>query len=188
MDYNKNVDKYCYDGLGGVSYNQVLDIDNTADVLTELFTVTQFKDEYGKIDIADEDNLLSSLIIAARQMCEQHVGMNFIARQVVATLNNANGGVYLPYGPIGVITSVTDYDGNAIEATGYKIIGTQFKQVVDPTADYLQIIYTGGYAACPANLVNAVKAQTLFLYENRGDSSVGMSPLAQMILNPLKRI
>lgn len=186
MDYNRNADKFLED-VPGISFNQVLDVDNTAAVSAELFSVNQFKAFYGKIDNSDEDSLIESLIIAARRMCEQYVGMNFKARTVVATINNLNGGTYLPYGPVGTVASVTDIDGNAIESGNYKITGSQFKQIQWPTSDYLVVTYTGGYADCPNELLTAVKAQVLFLYENRGDSSVSMSPQAAMILNPLKR-
>lgn len=185
MDFNRNVDKvdYC---LPGVSYNQVIDVENTLAVSAELFTVGDFKSEYAKIDTTEENGLIGSLITAARQMCEQYTGMNFIARTVTATINNNNGGAYLPYGPISTITSVTDIDGNAITTDGYKTLGNEFKKVLWPLQELI-FTYTGGYTTCPANLVNAVKAQTLFLYQNRGDENVGLSPEAQIILNPLRR-
>lgn len=186
MDFNRNVDKLI-DWPSGVSFNQVLDVDNTAVVTAELFSVGQFKAYYAKIDTSEEDSLIESLIIAARRMCEQYSGINFKARTVIATINNLNGGTYLPYGPVGTITSVTDIDNNTLDSGNYKITGSQFKQVQWPTEDYLVVTYTGGYVDCPNDLLTAVKAQTLFLYENRGDSSVGMSPQAALILNPLKR-
>lgn len=185
MDYNRNVDKLT-DWPAGVSFNQVLDVDNGT--ASALFTVSDFKDQYGKVDNADEDILIALLIPAATKMCENYVGMNFTPRSVVAYINNLNGGTYLPYGPVGAIASVSDIDGNVLETGNYKITGIKFQQVQWPTTEYLVVTYTGGYTTCPQDLVNAVKAQTLFLYENRGDSSVGMSPLAMLILNPLKRI
>lgn len=197
MDFNRNADKIA-DCAVGVSYGQVDDVDNALAVGAELFTVQQFKDEYGKIDTVEENNLIAALIIAARRMCEQYVGVNFIARSVTTTINNYNGGAYLPYGPIGAIASVTDIDGNTIVATGYKLLGNQFKKVLWPL-QVLIFTYTGGYTTgnCPAELVNAVKAQTLFLFENRGDmtsfnmdpsSRLSISPMAAIILNPLKRV
>lgn len=186
MDYTRNVDKII-DWPAGVSFHQVLDVDNTAAVAAELFSVNQFKLYYAKIDTSDEDSLIESLIIAARRMCEQYSGMNFIDRTVVAYINNLNGGTYLPYGPIGTVASVSDIDGNVLDTGNYKITGGQFKQILWPTEDYLVVTYTGGYTNCPNDLLTAVKAQTLFLYENRGDTTVGMSPQAALILNPLKR-
>lgn len=186
MDFNRNADKVI-DWPAGLSFNQVVDVDNTAAVVAELFSVGQFKAYYAKIDTDEEDSLIESLIIAARRMCENYVGINFKARTVVVTINNLNGGTYLPYGPVGTVASVSDIDGNVLEAGNYKITGSQFKQVQWPTEDYLVVTYTGGYVDCPNDLLTAVKAQTLYLYEKRGDSGVGMSPQAALILNPLIR-
>ncbi len=185
MDYNKNADKIA-DERCSVSYNQVEDVDNSQPIGL-LFTVQQWKDEYGKVDTTEENALISSLITSAQRQCEQYIGVNFSARTVIATLNNGNGGAYLPYGPIGAVTSVTDIDGNVIDpTTGYKLLGSQFKKLLWPLGTVV-MTYTGGYVVCPDELINAVKAQVLFLYENRGDSQVGMSPVAAMILNPLRR-
>ncbi len=187
MDFNANVDKI-QDCRTGVSYNQILDVENLATRDAELFTVAEFKSDYAKIDTTEEDGLISSLIVTARLMCEQYINVNFIARPVTATINNNNGGTYLPYGPIGAISLVSDIDGNTIPDTGYKLLGSQFKKVLWPLTELI-VSYTGGYAEglCPENLINAVKAQALFLFENRGDSTVGMSPAAALILNPLRR-
>lgn len=185
MDFNANVDKIqpCHTG---VSYNQILDVENALWGGAELFTAGEFKTDYAKIDVSTETNLISSLIVTARLMCEQYIGVNFIARTVVATINNNNGGTYLPYGPVGAITSVTDIDGNVITTDGYKLLGSQFKKVLWPLQELI-VTYTGGYTTCPDHLITAVKAQTLFLFENRGDSTVSMSPQACLILNPLCR-
>lgn len=186
MDFFRNEDKLD-DSTGSLSFNQILDVSIDEDISAsqELFTVGQFKQHYGKIDTSDEDTLITALIPAARQMCERYVGMLFIAREVIATVNNLNGGVYLPYGPIGTITDVNDINGN--EITDYKITGTVFKQMQWPTYDLMAITYAGGYTTCPEQLITAVKEQTLWLYDNRGKEGVGMAPNAQMILNPLKR-
>lgn len=186
MDYNRNVDKIGDCALG-VSYNQVLDVDNTAAVGAELFTVQQLKDEFGKIDTAEEDALIAALITAARRLCEQWVGINFIAREVIATVNNSNGGSYLPYGPVSGTPTATDIDGGVIDLT---LTGSKFKQIRLPVTDFVQVTYVGGYASgqCPEELITAVKMQCLYMYENRGDVNVGLTTQAQQILLPLKRI
>ena len=187
MDYYRNADKWntC---TAGVSFNQVIDVDNNGTVGAELFTATQFKDEFAKIDTDDEGGLISALITSARRMCEQWVGMNFIARTVTATINNSNGGSYLPYGPVSGAPTATDADGAAI--TDLVLTGSAFKQVRTPVTDFVQVTYTGGYATgqCPAELITAVKMQALYMYENRGDVTGGLSTQAQQTLLPLKRI
>ena len=184
MDFNANADKIQYE-RPGVSYGQS-DVENSQALGTPLFDVQTFKEEYGKIDTTEENALITALIATSQRMCEQYTGVNFTARTVIATVNNFNGGAYLPYGPVGAIASVTDIDGNEFATDGYKLLGSDFKKVLWPF-QVLVFTYTGGYVTCPPELINAVKAQTLFLYENRGDSTVGMSPIAQMILNPLRR-
>lgn len=191
MDYRANEDYYWrnrgYSTAKGPSYNQIIDVDISEGVLAELFTVSDFKSQYGKIDDTTEDTLIGFLITAARQMCEQYTATNFITRQVTAAINNCNGGTYLPYGPIESITSIKDVDDNTLTTDEYKISGIYFKQILWPTASYLKIIYEAGYTACPENLITAVKMQTLYLYENRGDNNAGMSPDVKIILNPLIR-
>ena len=184
MDFTRNIDKVDF-SLVGVSYNQILDVSNEAAVATEPVTLQDIKD-WGKIDLSTDDTILSALITAARRMCEQYSGMNFTARTVTAIINNLNSGTYLPYGPIGAIASMTDMEGNVIDSGSYKITGNQFKQVQWPTMEYLSITYTGGYTTLPEDLKTAIKAQALYLSENRGD--IGMSPLAMQILNPIRRV
>lgn len=188
MDFFRNEDKL-EDSSGSLSFNQILDVEISEGLTAaeELFTVGQFKQHYGKIDTSDEDTLIEALIPAARQMCERYVGILFIAREVTATLNNLNGGVYLPYGPIGQLYTITDINGNTIASGSYQLTNTAFKQLQYPTYDWISITYDGGYTTCPQNLITAVKEQTLWLYDNRGKEGVGMAPNAQMILNPLKR-
>ena len=190
MDYNRNVDQLdrwnTWASESRLSYNQVIDVEIDESV-TELFTVSEFKSDFAKIDTTAEDTLIGLLIMAARQMCEQYTGISFIAREVHAIINNSNGGTYLPYGPIGAIASVSDIEGNALTTDQYKVTGSLFKQLQWPRLEYIDLLYTGGYGVCPEYLVTSVKMQTLYLFEHRGDDNAGMSPDVKKILNPLIR-
>ena len=180
MDYYRNADKL--EPITGVSYNQVLDVQRAA-VGSEPVSLNDLK-EWAKVDNSADDGILTALIIAAREMCEKYTGVNFVARTVTAHVNNFNGGVYLPYGPIGAITGLYDDDGGTID---YEVRGTEFKAVTSPRTAF-KAIYTGGYTTTPEALKTAIKAQALFLYENRGETELKMSPIAQAILYPYKRI
>jgi len=179
MDYYKNADKLFE--IEGVSYNQVTDVQRAA-AGSEVVTLNELK-EWAKIDGSSDDGILTALIIAAREMCEKYTGTNFVQRTVTAWFNNVNGGTYLPYGPIGLITGVYNEDNEAVE---YTTKGTDFKSVVSPRMA-LKAVYLGGYSTCPEVLKTAVKAQALFLYENRGETESKMSPIAMAILNGYKR-
>ena len=187
MDFNRNADKLD-DCLPGLSYSQAADVDNGIADSTTVLSLAEAK-LFMKLDTdTTDDALITMLISAAVNICEHACGTNFTARAVTAIINNMNGGAYLPYGPIGVITSVTDIEGNAIASDGYRITGNKWKQVQYPQYDYLQVVYTGGFSTLPKDYLNAVKAQVLFLYENRGDGTTGLSPIAQQILSPLSRV
>lgn len=185
MDYSRNEDKWSTTA-GCLSYNPVLDIDNNAAV-AEPVTLQGAK-LWAKIDLDTDDDIITALITAARKMCEDYCNINFVARVVTATVDNSNGGVYLPCGPIGTITGVTDIDGNTIDSDAYRITGSQFKQIIYPRYAWLQVVYTGGYSVLPEILKTAIKAQVLYLNENRGEGATGMSPVAIQILNPYRRV
>jgi uncharacterized phiE125 gp8 family phage protein len=141
-----------------------------------------------KIDLDDDDDLITALITAARQMCEKYTGVSFITRTVTAYLNNGCGGCYLPYGPVNSITSYTDIDGETVDADLIVIVGDKFKQLREPLTDYIKIIYTAGYTTLPENLKKAILQQIAYMYEHRGDSLAGeFSPVAKVILNQVKR-
>lgn len=187
MDYTRNIDKIGDECAAGVSYSQVIDVDNTATVV-EFISLQNVKD-WGKVENSSvDDDIITALITAARKMCEDYCNTNFVARTVTAFINNLNGGAFLPYGPIGVVSSVNDIDDNVIDSTGYKITGAQFKQVQWPRFEYLKITYTGGYTILPQVFYTAVKSQVLYLYENRGEGTSVISPVAMQILNPYRRV
>lgn len=180
MDYYKNADKLS--SYSSVSYNQVTDVQRAA-VVTEPVQLSEMK-EYAKVENSLDDGLLTALISSAREICEKYTGVSMVQREITAWFNNGNGGIYLPYGPIGTITGLYDNDGNEVD---YEVKGTEWKQILSPIMS-LKAIYQGGAATCPEVFKTAIKAQVLFMYENRGDSAEFMSPIAQMILNPFKRV
>lgn len=179
MDYRRNEDKWD-DDVCGVSYNQVIDYDNgdPGDVVT----LTEAK-SYMKVEDDSEDDLISSLITAAVDLLEKYSFVNFTRRTVKATANNRNGGIYLPFGPVDDLTSITDADDNNYD---YKLIGSKFKQLEYPVMSPVILEYEGGFTECPQQIKTAVKAQVLFMYENRGES--GVSPLSVQLLNTYRRV
>lgn len=185
MDYNRNVDKLGDTCIQGVSYNQVIDVDNGTADASLVLSLTNAK-AYMKLDIfTDDDNLITVLINTAIAMCEKWSNTNFTQRTVTAVLNNINGGSYLPYGPVSGSVTGSDIDGVSVDVT---VIGVKWKQLRTPCIDYVTLSYTGGFASCPDVYINAVKQQVLYLYENRGDSTIGMSPEAVQTLQPVSRV
>lgn len=180
MDYTKNEDYYYKNppALKTGLYNSVLNI-SFDDEGSEPVTLSEAK-EWCKIDLSDDNDLITALITAARIMCENYSNIGFITREVTAHINNANGGLYLPYAPVIGGPSAVDEDNNTIELTYH------FGQIMEPYGRYT-VTYRAGYETLPEHLKTALKAQVLYLYENRGDAENKMSPTARLILDPLVR-
>lgn len=178
MDYTRNIDKVCDTGTLSM-YNVVLNVQPFPSGEIEPVTLQQAKD-WGKIEQDADDDIVTALITAARRICERYSCIGFINRTVTAVINNANGGFFLPYGPVTGTPSATDEFDNAIDIE-YRLGQVQ-------TLGQLTITYEAGYAELPDDLMTALKAQFLFMYENRGEGTQSISPVAKMILEPLRMV
>jgi hypothetical protein len=185
MDFYKNADKWGYDSIP-VSYNQILDYQKGS--VTEPITLSELK-VYCKITNSSDDALLTALISAGREICENYTNRSFAQRSMTAWINNFNSNTQLPFGPVNSISKV--YDSEGVEIAEYTTIGTQFVQIVNPR-QILKVEYSAGPSTLEEVFKTAIKAQALFLYENRGDAQLdtlqGTSPIAQVILNPYRRV
>lgn len=184
MDFTTN--PYISRG-SGLSYNQIYDITEIepSGGYTEPVNLTEVKN-FCKIDVDEDDTLIESLITAGRIMCEDYSNIGFVERELIVTLNNGNGNIYLPLGPVpGDVTSVTDQDSNAVT---FETGGSTWKQLLQPTSNRLIVTYTGGYTTLPDNLKTALLNTIFYLYDNRATGPDNIGPIAQMILNPLRRV
>lgn len=180
-------------------YNTILDIQFNETSVTEPVTLVEVKD-FCKIDISTDDSLLTALITSARLMCEDYTAIGFVRHEAVAVLNNPNGGIYLPYGPLIEIIQVTDEDGNILVLDeDYTVSGNSFVRLLTPTYDNITVSYTTGYETLPNALKTALLNTVYYLYDNRAMtieriydknvSSIGnIGPIAEMILKPHRRV
>lgn len=171
-----------------VNYNSVLDIEFNEVNVIEPVTLSEAKD-FCKVDIDTDDAIITSLITAARLYCEAYTGVGFIVHNAVATLNNSNGDIYIPYGPLLAINQVTDAEGNIlILDSTYKLSGQSFKRLEYPKYTNITIDYTTGYDVLPQTLRTALLNQIYWLYDNRSQSMDEISPIAKSLLNPFRRV
>ena len=171
-----------------VEYNSVLDVQFQDGAITEPVTLTEAKN-FCKIDISTDDDLINVLITAARQMCEAYTGVGFVEHSIVAVLNNCNGDIYIPYGPLVAINSVENEQGTVlILDTNYTIGGNEFKRLKTPLQNNITIDYTTGYTTLPEALKTALLNQVYYLYDNRSVGVDDISPIAKIILNLYKRV
>ena len=171
-----------------VNYNSVTDIQFNDANIEEPVTLAEAKD-FCKIDIGTDDDLLISLITAARQMCEAFTGVGFVSHEAVAILNNKNGGIYIPYGPTKEIYEVKDMEGNTlILDQDYTLSGNEFKRLLTPLDDRIEVNYQTGYETLPETLKLAILNQIYYLYDNRSQGADGIAPIAKMLLTPFRRV
>lgn len=180
-------------------YNAVLDVQFNETSVTEPVTLEEAKN-FCKIDIDTDDILLEAIITSAREMCEDFTNIGFVEHEIVATVNNPNGNILLPYGPIIEVTEVKNKDGDILEADDeYEISGNLFKSLKTPKEEGLEITYTSGYETLPERLKLALLNTIYYLYDNRAQSiehiydknvpKIGnIGPISEMILKPLSRV
>lgn len=168
------------------SINAVIDVQFTEGVYgygDEPVTLAELK-EYMKVDYDEEDTLISSLNTSARLLLEKKRGISMIPKRITAIIQNDCGGIEIPYGPIygsGAIDTslITDADDQEVELT---IRGYPYPFIVNQI-DYVQLIYDAGFYVLPEVLKTAIKAQVMFMFENRGER-MGMGADGNSRYNP----
>lgn len=166
-------------GGDGPAYNAVLNVTFTDGTVTEPVTLKEAKD-WCKIDVSDDDSLITSLITAARIMCENYANLSFIKRTVTAKIKNGLGGFVLPYGP--VIGTPTAKDSDNADITDFDLDNSYSGNIT--------VTYQAGYETLPQNLKTALLNQIAWSYENRGDAKVAsaLSEEAKLILNQVRNV
>lgn len=112
---------------------------------------------------------LDTLIKACRIKLERVTGVSFVSRTVTAHFKNELGGIYLPYGPVREMISLTDEDGNVIDSDDYTLLGSSFKRIKECLTGEHTAVYTAGYDTIPYDMRLDLLNQIGWAYENRGD-------------------
>ena len=123
----------------------------------------------------DEDDLIGSLISAARKWCEDYQGRSYVTRTITAKVDEFGSSIDLPRPPIQSVTSVkyTDSDGTEItvDSDDYEVDTIGDKVISDEWPDeQLEVAYVAGYgdaADVPDLFKAAIKLIVGHLYENR---------------------
>lgn len=180
-DINVRTNSVTIVGAGGPAYNAVIKADIADETGPEFITLQEAKD-WCKIDVTDDDTLITKLIKAARLVCERFVNLSLIPRNVTAVIHNGLGGINLPYGP--VTSEVAYFNVDDSEATGYDIN--------TGSGDNITAVYSAGYAAgnLPEDLRTAVLDQIAWMYNNRGDVKLAsaLSLESVLTLKPLRDV
>jgi len=154
--------------------NEVLSITSVeASAPDEPVTVDEVK-EWANIDHTDDDALLFTMIIGARQDVEAETGIKLVPNTVTVVVKAmCDERLYLPYVPL--ITEATplsvadDLTDAEIDADGYKVKGGGIQLFAAGT--YAVTYTTGGTTQALNELIKMLVA---YRYNNRGDGESGM--------------
>jgi len=139
-------------------------------------------------DLTDDDNLITSLIKAARAKIEMFCGVSLITRTIQCRLLNQLGDIELPFGPVNEITEITDLGGTVLDDTAWTLDGVSFKTLNTPCNTELTVTYTVTAPLASDEWKTYIKRQVAFMYEHRGDETeIGLSPLLKYELKSKKR-
>lgn len=142
-----------------------------------------------KVDHSDEDDLITSLIIAAREISEAYSGRSFISQTRTVTMDRfpycRTKEIILPYGPVTAVTSFTYLDTNGLSqsltggGTDYTADSNgeiyrmkhidQWPDTQEDRLNTVTIVYTAGYTTLPTVVKQAILQQVASMYENRSD-------------------
>lgn len=145
-----------------------------------------------RVDFADDDTLLSSMITAARQIIEDYCHISLVQKTITLTLEASDkpkslfvqpwqvreqfNSFELPYGPVKSVSSVTSIasDGTSVIScvlnSDYYLTGTSFKtiKIINNFPNNI-LVYIVGYTILPGPLKLAVLNEIAYRYESRGD-------------------
>lgn len=169
-----------------LNYNSILDLKLEDTNTTEPISLEDMK-LWLRLDIEDDDDLVTALIKTARVQIEGYLNRSLVLKNVKAILNNSLGSIYLPYCPIiSAIEDIVIKDKSGNDITNAEILGLEFPYIALPAIDYIYVEYSTGYAQQPDWAIAAIKQQVSWLYENRGDETK-IGQLSPMALATLKQ-
>lgn len=153
-----------------------------------------------RVDTGADDNLITALIVAARQYCERITGRTFAARNMTASYNGFpwNGQDFIiPFSPVTAVSSVKYWSVDGVDttmtiATDYRldlsVVPARIrlpvtKSVWADTAyvdDAVRVSFTAGAATTPAAATQAMLLLIGHWYEHRESVTVEPSNRVHM--------
>jgi len=160
-----------------------------------------------KVDISDDDALITAMIAAARARAEWHTGRAAITQGWTLHLDAwpQSGTIEIPLPPLQSVASVTTYarddSATVMSASLYTVDAASaparlaLKIGVPPPANLrrvnaVAVAFTAGYgdaeADVPPLLKEAILELIAFLYENRGEAPAELPLAALALLEPFR--
>jgi uncharacterized phiE125 gp8 family phage protein len=183
-----------------------MSLELTTPPATEPVTLDEAK-AHLRVDIADDDALITSLITAARARAEWHTGRAFVTQSWKLWLDGwpCNGIVEIPLPPLQSVASVTatalDDSAIVLDAATYQVDTTSSpaRLTLKPNAsppvalrriNAVAIAFTAGYGDAgsdvPAPVHEAILKLVANFYVNRGDAAAVTPAEALALLTPYR--
>jgi hypothetical protein len=122
----------------------------------------------GVFNFTTDDDLLSDMITASRELIEEKYGISIIDKTLESIVTNLCGNEQLQRGPVKSVTSVTSKDGTGFTTDQIKVYGDHLEC---PQEKNMTVVYEVGYTVLPKPLKNEIMRLATYLYENRGDDA-----------------
>ena len=164
---------------------------------------------YLKLDgISADDSLIATLLIAARQRCEEYCNIKFIDTAIQQVYDKFPSGtkdaLNFSIGNVARVASLKYIDSDGAEQTWdssnyivdtYKKAGrvclasnVSFPSIDSDRINSVSIRYTSGFGVLASDVPDAIKhaimLQTAYMYNNREDKAKTLATLSEYLLNP----
>jgi uncharacterized phiE125 gp8 family phage protein len=160
---------------------------------------------YLKLDTTSDDDLVTTLITAARARAEWHTGRALITQSWTLWLDTWPDIVTIPLPPLQAVTSVTTYTqddtAHTVDPSTYIVDHAanrlaRKQTCAAPTGlrriNAIAVTFTAGYGAAatdvPALLREAILELIAFLYENRGEAPAELPLDCLALLAPYRNL
>jgi uncharacterized phiE125 gp8 family phage protein len=110
-----------------------------------------------KVDVSDDDTLITALIVAARQQAEHRTERALITQQWEYTLERFPARIELPRPALVSVQSVKYLDDNGVLQT---LANTEYQVVISELVGYIQPAYGKSWPACRVQPDSVVVAYT----------------------------
>ena len=171
---------------------------------TELITLAEAKNYLKIDDFSEDDDLINSLISAAREWVEAYVNRKFVNVEITEKFDSFNEYLMLSVAPVVSVTSIKYYDTEGNEQTLNESVysldnfsepcmintksGQNFPSVSSDTSNPIEVVYIAGFGNNVSDVPKIYRSAMLHQirdgYDNRGNPKRNTSTdLVKRMLN-----